>query len=533
MPKLDQSRLSWASIAGLCFAPMLLAQTAAIEPMLVVSPSAEAVSLSVYRDPKGTSESIDPNWPSGYALITETRTVDLPAGEFVLRFEGVADGMFPESAIVSGLPEGVREKNRDARLLSPSGLVDAYLKRTVHISRTNKATGKISEMEARITAAPNGAVVLQTADGYEALHCTGLPERMLFASVPANLSAKPTLSVLATSTEAVRVNVTLSYMAEGFDWQANYLATVRGVKPGGAASIDLLAWLTLANGGNQSFANAQTMVMAGLPNRVARAAQTRPQGGALTLQCWPTGRTDQVPLRAGYIPLPPPPPAPMYSMSAIDEITVTGSRIRRMDRETVSPAMVAEQEDLGDLKLYRVPEPVNVNAHGQKQVALMLKPGAKFELYYAAEFGGEIDEQPLMLNFRAENIPKNDLGLPLPKGNAEIFQQTDFGPLWLGNSSVRDLAIGEKLELEVSEASDVRMLTTTLSVEKTRLGQLSKVRLTLSNAKSQAVQAEVKIPVAFERKPSAIKSIDGVPTWNSTIPANGKVSIEFEMADWL
>lgn len=528
MPRLHKSCLSWALFAGFSFAPTLWAQPASTEPKLVISPSAESVSLSVYRDPEGYSESIDPDWPSGYALITETRTVDLPAGEFVLRFEGVADGMFPESAIVSGLPEGVREKNRDARLLSPSGLVDAYLKRTVHISRTNKATGNTREMEARITAAPNGAVVLHTADGYEALHCTGLPERMLFASVPANLSAKPTLSVLATSTAAVRAKVTLSYMAEGFDWQANYLATVRRVKPGGFASIDLLAWLTLANGGEQSFANAQTMVLAGVPNREARAAQIRPQGGALKLQCWSAGRTDQVPLRTGYIP--PPPPAPMYSTAMIDEVVVTGARIRRAD---LVPVMVAEQENLGDLKLYRVPEPVNVNAHGQKQVALMLKPGAKFETYYTTEFYDETGDRPLTLNFRAENIPKNGLGLPLPKGNAEIFQQTDIGPLWLGNSAVYDLAIGEKLKFELSEASDVRILTTTLSVEKTRQGQLSKLRLTLSNAKSQAVQAEVEIPVVFERKPSAIKSVEGVPTWKTTIPANGKVTIEFEMSDWL
>jgi hypothetical protein len=56
----------------------------------------------------------------GFALITETRTVHLPAGLSRLRFEGVADGIEPASAIVTGLPEGVIEKNRDAKLLSPS-----------------------------------------------------------------------------------------------------------------------------------------------------------------------------------------------------------------------------------------------------------------------------------------------------------------------------------------------------------------------------------------------------------------------------
>ena len=70
------------------------------------------------------------------------------------RFEGVAEGMFPESAIVTGLPRGVKEKNRDARLLSPLGLVDAYLKREVTITRTSKATGVVREYPAFITSAP-------------------------------------------------------------------------------------------------------------------------------------------------------------------------------------------------------------------------------------------------------------------------------------------------------------------------------------------------------------------------------------------
>jgi hypothetical protein len=43
----------------------------------------------------------------GFALVTETRTVSLPAGENRLRFPGVADGIEPASAILAGLPGGV------------------------------------------------------------------------------------------------------------------------------------------------------------------------------------------------------------------------------------------------------------------------------------------------------------------------------------------------------------------------------------------------------------------------------------------
>ena len=123
-------------------------------------------------------------WPGGYAFISETRTITIPAGQSTIRFEGVAEGMMPETAIVTGLPKGVREKNRDARLISPAGLVDAYLKRSVHLRRTNRATGKVAEQDAIIQTGPYGGVILKTADGYEALGCAGLPERMIYDGVP-------------------------------------------------------------------------------------------------------------------------------------------------------------------------------------------------------------------------------------------------------------------------------------------------------------------------------------------------------------
>ncbi|MGL5838632.1 MAG: DUF4139 domain-containing protein, partial [Sphingorhabdus sp.] len=295
---------------------------------ITTSEAPETVSLTVYRATNRGEAPINANWPQGYALITETRTVQIPAGESLIRFEGVAEGMFPESAIVTGLPKGVKEKNRDARLLSPSGLVDAYLKREVTLTRTSKATGKTSEQQAIITAGPGGGVILQTAEGYEALHCTGLPERMHYGRVPQNLSAKPTLSVITQSDQPVTAKLTLTYMAAGFDWQANYVAQVKNGEAAadGKSKVDLFAWLTLANGGNQSFANANTMAIAGSPNRVRRAQQPRPTGSALQLQCWPVQRTHQVPYNPGYLPSPPPPPPPspemMYDMANAESIVV-------------------------------------------------------------------------------------------------------------------------------------------------------------------------------------------------------------------
>lgn len=135
-----------------------------------------STSVTVYRDMGRGEGRMNLGWLNGYALISEKRRISLPAGKSVVRFEGVADGMIAVSAVVSGLPGGVEEKNRDATLLSPASLLDGSLGNRVHIRRTNPATGKVSEADAVIRSGADGAVVLQTAEGVEALKCSGLPE---------------------------------------------------------------------------------------------------------------------------------------------------------------------------------------------------------------------------------------------------------------------------------------------------------------------------------------------------------------------
>ncbi len=520
----------WRQIA---FLIALLPLPAAAQSV-VVSPEPEAVSLTVYRGQSGSgSPQIDKNWPQGYALITETRTVTIPAGESVVRFEGVAEGMYPESAILSGLPKGVREKNRDARLLSPEGLVDAYLKRQVTLTRTNKSTGAVRTQDAFITAGPGGGVIIQTTEGYEALRCTGLPERLSYGGIPQNLSAKPTLSVMTQSDKPVTVKLTLTYMAAGFDWQANYVAQIRKREADGKDKVDMFAWLTLANGGNQSFLNANTMAIAGAPNKDRNASPVSPTGGPLVIECWPSQRTHEVP---DYLPYElamqypfAPTPAPITADAAyMEDIVVTGSRVRGNAKEMAAPVAVitAEQEDIGDLKLYRVPEPVTVNAKGQKQVALLTKAGSNFEHYYHASLDDlGADSTPMALMLRSENIEGKGLGLPMPQGKVAVFEDSKYGPLLIGEDSLTDRAVGDKVKIAAGSSSDVRISATQLE----RRGRAEHWTLNASNARNAPVNIEVEIPYEVKGKPKGVSKVDGIPTWKATIPANGEIKLNFDL----
>ena len=472
---------------------------------IVTSPKADKVAVTVYRAPDGQG-SMDLNWLQGFAMVRETRRVSLPAGESELRFEGVAGGIVPQSALVEGLA-GVAEKNRDSKLLSPGTLIDSLLGKRVHLRRTSIATGAVREQDAVVRASGDG-VVLQTADGFEALRCTGLNETPIADSVPSTLSAKPTLSVKLRAAHPVEGTVTLTYLSSGFDWRAHYVATV---DPSGDR-MSLFAWLTLANGDETGFVNADAMAVAGRLNR-ENVDQVEPEAKPIAITCWPSQRTDQIPEDippvAAPPPPPPPPPAPMAERGG-EEIVLTGSRIQ------------AQRENLGDLKLYRIPIPVTVAARSQKQVAMIEQPRAQLVLLYRwpSFFENQANvPMPTNLVLRMENRADQGLGLPLPAGSFSLFTERAGRPFLLGEGSMTDRAVGETVEVLM----ELNPSVTVTQRQVKRQGSEGETELTVTNDQPTPIRFEAQFTDHEKPFGSSEELVrrDGAYRWTATVPANG------------
>jgi hypothetical protein len=503
-------------IVGLLLAPGAAAQDA---PTVVASAGPEQVAVTVYRDPnrRGGRE-MDLEWLQGFALVTETRTVTLPAGPAVLRFEGVAGGIVPASAIVTGLPGGTIEKNRDARLLSPASLVTGELGRRVTLRRTDRATGRVREEEAEVVAAgAEQGVVLRTPAGVESLRCSGLPETLVHAGVSAGLSAKPVLSVTTASPAGGPATVTLSYLASGFDWTAAYVATVR---PDGR-TLDLHGWMTLANGNREAFPDAEVQAVAGRLNRAA-VREVAEAAAELELRCYPLGTTTS--------------DLPTETAEEGEEIIVTGSRVLQaaFAPPPPPPAPMAEPpppEDLGDLKLYRVPERVTVSADGQKQVALLARAGVPFERVYrvALPRAAAGPPTPTRIALRMRNEKARGLGLALPAGSSALYQKRrGGGRLLAGTGTVADTAEGQRFRLDAGLSRQVLV------------GQQARpvpgggdATVVATNAKPYPAVVEVRIGSPGDVRPgrasSELARVDGVWTWTVTVPANGRATLTYSV----
>lgn len=504
-----RARLAWALALAI-----LPAYGRAAPPAMVVSPAPDRLALTVYRNPdRGRAAAIDLRYLGGLALITETRRIRLPAGQATVRFEGVAEGIVPVSAIVEGLPGGTVEKNRDARLLSPAALVDGTLGRGVTITRTDRATGQRRSMPATILSGPEGGILISSAAGIEAVRCSGLAEGLRFGTVPPGLSAKPVLSVVTRTPSAKTVTITLSYLATGFDWSASYVATI--AKDG--ATLDLFAWLTLANANRQAFPDAEVLAVAGRLNR-SRIETLDRQAGALRLACYPLGTTTSG-LRE-------------QSFEQVDDIIVTASRVMAPMAVMAppppppAPPPPPPPEDLGDLKLYRVPGRATVASNGQKQVALLSAGGIPFERRYrrAVYPGQNSAPLPTVIELVVENSKDAGLGIALPNGSTTLYADRAGDRLLLGTGALADRAAGETVRIGAGISRQVLVTQ--------RMTAPDEGTVTAANANPFAVTVQVPIGAPGQQiAAEGLSRIDGIQTWTARIEPRGRATLVYRLAD--
>jgi hypothetical protein len=495
------------------------------------------VAVTVYRAPFRGSGSLDLNRLSGFALVSEKRLISVPAGVTRVRFEGVADGIEAASTILTGLPEGLLEKNRDAHVLSPAELVSSAIGDKVILVRTDRKTGATKRTTATLRS-DAGGVVFETSEGIEALRCSGLAETFTFDPAT-DLPATPTLSVLVHSASPLTATVTLAYLARGFDWTANYIATLAA----DGKTMDLGAWVTLANGNGISFASAQTQVVAGRLNRETGEVEPFEIGGEILARCWPRGSTSDV-AQALYLQRATPDDL-MGTRAAMDVMMPMAAL--KME----GAAQRVQEEQLGDLKLYRVPERTTVSSRQSKQVRLLDRRSIPITILYRASLPANenIPGFPAERFLRTRNDAAHALALPLPSGQVASFLVRGDASLLLAESPLRDVALDEKFELSLGDSPDVQVeaVRERRSIPATGTAALPLVpgmkpwrsarvddvnRVEIHNARADSIRFELRVQLPDGARvigaDHALHTRDGQPLFELSIPAGSRETIRYQ-----
>lgn len=401
----------------------------------VVSPAPDAVRVTLYGN---------------LVMVSETRTIDLPADTSKIVFLGVADAIVPQTAAIEGLPAAIIESNFDYDLLTPGAVIAKSQGERVRLVRTDSATGRTLEREAIVRSGPQG-VVLEIDGKIEALGCSGLDEKLVFSRVPAGLADEPRLSMTVRADTAGKHTVQLNYLALGMDWSADYIARISRDDQ----TLDLSGWITLVNHSGTTFANTPAEVVAG---QLARDEQeTQPPGPTQlneSASCWPIGQF------AKFLE------QPMFRRArvggAIDAAFAVAQAAAGIAEVSVTGTRLAQMRELGDYKLYAVPEPTTLAARQSKQVAFLSQARVPFTRLYTFKVNedairGENDfaPRPATTLLRLQNKESDGLGKPLPRGIVSIMETGNGGAVLAGQDRLDDTPVGLPIELTLGTAMDV------------------------------------------------------------------------------
>ena len=417
------------------------------------------------------------------ALVQDTRQMAIPSGRSRQEFPNVSGQISPETVTLNAPDVAIVEQNFDFDLLSPSSLMEKAVGETITLVRTNPATGAEERERARVLAV-NGGVVLQIGERIEVLRDDGLPVRVIFDKVPENLRARPTLSVTLESPRAGTRPVTLSYLTPGMGWKADYVTLFDEA----AGTIDVQGWVTLTNSTGTTFADADTLLIAG------QVQQEQNYGG-----------------RRGYRP-PPPPPG-----------TQPGTE-------------TAERESLGDFYLYPLPERTTIANQQTKQVSFLDVTGAAARRAYVYRNGwlqtrDQAESADTVLQFSSSR--NAGLGDALPAGTVRVYMKDARGNAqFVGENSLGHTPMGSDIAIRTGEAFDVKVQPVVERRE--RVGDerwRTTMRYTLTNARPQPVTVDLiqdglwgDTRIVEESQQGDRTSADEA-LWRVAVPANGEATV--------
>lgn len=344
------------------------------------------------------------------ALVRETRTLSFPrAGATFLRFMDVPSQINPRTVHVqpvSGAGPSVLEQNYEYDLISPDKLMEKYVGREVEIveqaqdltTRTVKAT----------LLSVNGGPVYKVGDRI----VLGQAGRVTLPDLPADLVARPTLVWSLDVPKAGSVPTEVSYLTDGMNWSADYVAVVDADDK----KAGLSGWVTIDNHSGAAFQDATLKLVAGDVRRL------QPEG-------------------------------------------VMAAEAAGIAMKSAARAPQFNEESFFEYHLYTLDRPTTIKDNQTKQLSLFTAPSvpvtkrlilAGQSYWYRNTLGTGVQPQKVAVVLELKNELAAGLGIPLPKGTVRVYKKDRSGAeQFVGEDAIDHTPKDEKVTLHVGDAFDV------------------------------------------------------------------------------
>ena len=391
---------------------VLLCSLVGATSLLLADTTRKSVQLTVYNQ--------------NFALVKDIRAIKLTKGVFSFELEDVAAKIDPTSVLFKSLtaPQSVAilEQNYQYDLIAPENILNKSVGARLTFTRFNEKGEPVTDSGVLLNPPRNGGVTIRTDDGKIVLNPTG---QISLEKMPDGLHPKPTLSWLLQCDRDGEQEAEISYLTDGVDWRADYVALVNKDD----TSLDLSGWVSLTNESGATYENAKLTLIAGDARRLT---ELRPDAKSR--------------LFAGY---------------AAAEAGL---------------APQFEEKPFFEYHIYTMQRPTTIRDNETKQLALLSASNVpvKKEMIYdgrgnwwrswwfpgrTGDPGGGYDTSDyhkvnIVLEFK--NSKENRIGMPLPKGNVRVYKLDDTGSQqFVGEDMIDHTPKDEKVRLYVGDAFDV------------------------------------------------------------------------------
>lgn len=381
-----------------------------------------AISPELYRPTNNNYNQY--NHIPGYALVRETRDIDLKDKKSKVNFSDVAALIDPTTVMFKSITDTkgtfALEQNYLFDLVNSQKLLERYIGEKIEIDQV--AGDKLQTYKGKLLSA-SGGIILQddsgkvsTINGYS---------NVRFPELPGGLITKPTLVWDVVTGTPGKHKVETSYQTEGITWWADYNATFTEGKDANSGFLDLGAWVSIINKSGASYNDAKLKLVAGEVNRAE-----------------PTGRVYKAQI--------------MESMAA-EEPLVAGFA----------------EKSFFEFHLYTLGRPATIPDNSTKQLELFKKaskiPAEKILVYYGnaqyrffnyvnndRNYGIEGNKKvDVYLKFK--NSEENGVGMPLPAGRLRVskLDSEDNSLEFIGEDTIDHTPKNEDVLIKMGSAFDV------------------------------------------------------------------------------
>lgn len=464
----------------------ILAGIARAEPVLLENKD-NSLSLSIYN--------------SDLALVKDIRPANLTTGGNEVIFNGVAEHIQAETAIIYGNGIKVNEQNYSYNLMSYDNLIKQYINKEVMTLRENPYNGEYISEDAVLIGYADGNPILQFEYGIDA----AFPGHIVFPNVPAGLSNKPILTANLEVMQGGKQNLYLAYLTSGLSWKTDYVANVISED-----KLDLTGWVTITNQSGIDYEKAKIQLVAGDVNtahQVMRPMMLRSKGMVMGFNS--------------------------MDMEASASIT---------------------PESVNSYELYTLPRMVTLRNHQDKQISLIERKNVTYKkefnltspLHFMNGYNNEFEKQHPLITYVVENSEHSNLGISLPSGTVRFYKNDSGNNLqFIGSDIIGNTAKEDTLRLNLGEAFNISVNgkivnSKTKEVSRSIKNKCTEIRLlytydasiTVNNAEDSDNTVVVK--QNFSKDFNITKeTIEGknknskTRQWEISVPKNSKASLDF------